>query len=246
MIYWLNNGKINQDKGQFGVIMQTKNESKNLILGADFCAKKGSDFKLLKPIICFSEVCNFNETADKVYPKKRNEEILSCESAKIKDQKYSVWKLLESAVNRFIRADFNKINFKKEQNGKWVCDKFCFSLSHSEDMVVVIISNEEVGIDCQKIKPLKDGIEKLILTKEESQIYSALTKEEKQTFLIKTWCKKECLLKLKGESSLNPTSRETSNLTFFERQISLNGKNYYLCAKGEGIDKNTPIYKIEL
>ena len=174
--------------------------------------------KNFEPVIFYSNVNYEREEnlAFSVYPKTREEEINSCSLQRMSAQKYYAWKLLEYAVNRVIGIDFNKIDFKKSQNGKWECNSFYFSLSHSENAVVVALSLNPIGVDIEKIKPFKVELANKILTLEEKQEYFAVDKEEKQKYLLKTWCKKECLLKQSGEKALLPNQRQTLGVEFFE------------------------------
>lgn len=183
---------------------------------------------------------------EEVYPKARQEEIDGCKNIPLRLSKYCAWKLLEIAVNEYIGLDFNKLSFKKSPFGKWECEEFYFSISHSGDLVSVCISPNMVGVDCQEVKPLKSGLEDKILTLKEMKIFNSLTAEEKEKFLLCVWCKKECLLKLCGEGTLNPSQRETQDKEFLKSLLFINNKEYLLFACGKGIDQNTLIKEIEL
>lgn len=180
-----------------------------------------------------------------LYPNLRQEEIEECVDNSLKIEKFYAWKLLEIAVNEYIGLDFNKINFEKSSNGKWLCDEFCFSISHSAGVVAVCISENAVGVDCQEIKPVKDGMENKILTAREKELLSTLEGAEREDFLLSAWCKKECLLKHSGEGALHASKRETVGVEFFNKKIEIDGKGYLFFACGEGITQNLTLRKIE-
>ena len=180
------------------------------------------------------------------YPILRQEEVDDCVDEELKLEKFYAWKLLEMAVNEHIGLDFKEINFEKSSNGKWTCDKLCFSISHSAGVVAVCISSNAVGVDCQEIKPVKEGAENKILTANEREILLTLEGEDREEFLLSAWCKKECLLKHSGEGALNASKRETIGIEFFKERIEIDEKSYFLFAYGEGITQDLTVKKIEL
>ena len=181
---------------------------------------------------------------ENLHPEERNKEVKECASLKVKTQKYCAWKLLESAVNRLIDCDFNQIDFKKTNANKWVCENFYFSIAHSESLVAVAVSPLPIGLDCEKFKPFKEEVAGKILNEQESEIYSSLPQSARQEFLLKTWCKKESLLKQAGEKNLYPKTRNTLNAEFCESEINKIGERFYLCACGDGVNKNTKIIEL--
>ena len=196
------------------------------------------------PVVFFARVIEYN--GEIVYPKDRYEDIQSCKNSDLKKEKYSAWKLLEYAVNRHIGVDFNNFYFKKSVDGKWECDAFYFSISHSDGMVSVALSVQPVGVDVQKMKELNEGFADRILTKKESDEYNLLSEKEKSDYLIKSWAKKECIIKTLGEKALLASARETLDKEFCEGVKIYNGQKYYLCAYGRGINTKTPVIEMVL
>ena len=68
---------------------------------------------------------------DGYVPEVRKKEIESCSNFKVKQEKFYIWKLLETAIKECYDVDPKEVVFKKQDNGKWVCDRCFFSLSHS-------------------------------------------------------------------------------------------------------------------
>lgn len=136
---------------------------------------------------------------DNLCSKERNEEIQNVSNEEVKKQKYWVWKVLELAVLRDLKLNPNDVKFIVDKNGKWSCDNFNFSLSHTSDIVAVAISNEEVGVDIENIGRLNDADMKLknkILHKKEN----AADNNE----LLNLWTRKEAIFKYIGKSSFVP------------------------------------------
>lgn len=65
-------------------------------------------------------------------------------------RKNAAWKLLEYAMLRSCGQRMGDAAFALARNGKWTCDKVCFSISHTENWVAVAVSNEDVGVDAEE------------------------------------------------------------------------------------------------
>ena len=84
-------------------------------------------------------------------PAARREEIDACADEKVRNQKYYAFKLLELAISAVYGKRMRDCNFVKDDNGKWKCDICELSITHSNDIVVVALSNLPVGIDLEPI-----------------------------------------------------------------------------------------------
>lgn len=85
--------------------------------------------------------------------KERDDYIKTVNSLERNDS-YFAWRLLEKAVRRVFRKELNDCNPRKLESGKWICDGFHFSISHSGGLVAVALSNKNIGIDLQKERDL--------------------------------------------------------------------------------------------
>ncbi len=168
------------------------------------------------------------EDISSVFPKEREEEILSCSNNKVRLEKYFVWKLLEYGMKNSLGLEFEKQNFRKLECGKWVCDSCCFSLSHSEGLVAVAVSLKPVGIDIEYIKDSDFKAAKRAFSDSELEEFEKLDTTEKTDFFFKKWTQKESTFK-KGEAKVfSPSSIEK-----FEgesRVIEAGRRKYYLSA----------------
>lgn len=91
--------------------------------------------------------------------------------------------------------NFNKkeFSFKRQENGKIITD-FCYvSFSHSSDMAVCAISDEPIGVDIEKIKPLKKREKYHFFTSEENEYVNSSSVP--QISFLEIWTKKEAYLK---------------------------------------------------
>ncbi|MGN1060757.1 MAG: 4'-phosphopantetheinyl transferase family protein [Candidatus Coproplasma sp.] len=117
-----------------------------------------------------------------------------------------------------------------------------FNLSHSGTVAVCAISDAEVGVDVQKIRPIDGGLIKKVCTEEE---YAFVTADEEGVFerFCRIWTVKESVMKCLGAGLSLSTSRirvdisdsigaaidgEESGLCF--KEYALNGYRITACS----------------
>jgi len=184
-----------------------------------------------------------------VYPPERDAEIQACGNSAVKCGKYTVWALLEYAAKRTMDKDIKNCSFKKKSNGKWVCDGFRFSLSHTAGYAAVAISGEDVGVDIESPEKYKKDVSRKvpdlmdkICTEKERAGYDA---ENLTDFLI-LWTKKEAIYKCKEPEGFYPKQIESGNYSTKTYRIEgecelfisvcselLNSANYYFVKNGD-------------
>lgn len=101
--------------------------------------------------------------------------------------------------------------------------------SHSRDYVICVISDQEVGIDLQKMdREPKENLIRKALTEEEQEFYRSVPKPERQKLFYQYWSVKESFLKALGTGFY--TSLHTFQVDMEKEQprIShhINKKNY--------------------
>jgi phosphopantetheinyl transferase len=153
-----------------------------------------------------------NYKDEPIYPLARQQEIAAVKSEKTRAEKYGVWKLLQYAVEKTFSRPFDDFVFTKNENGKWVCEEFYFSLSHSKNAVAVALSSLPVGVDIQKNEPLRDiKIASKILTDTELETAKNLLKNEMNAYLVGIWTKKEVAFKRGDEKIFTPKTIELND-----------------------------------
>lgn len=172
-----------------------------------------------------------------VFPFSRQEEIFACSSDKAKREKYCAWKLLEYAFLHAFGKRLDEIGFEKTESGKWVCDFCHFSLSHSHDAVAVALSDTPVGVDIEKLAPIKnrERVAKKILTASEGEEYQRLMlrPDSANEFLLEIWTKKESLFKTGAYPKFIPNRIETGEESTQTRKVIVGGAEYLLSVANE-------------
>ena len=178
-------------------------------------------------------------TVKTVYPPQKNLEISSCLSQKVKEEKFFAWCVLEFAIKNTFGFDLKTLNFSKQENGKWICDKCHFSISHSHGVVAVAVSNIPVGVDLELFEPAKSGCIEKYLTLSELNHLEQLSSDKKWEFLLAVWSKKESVYKKQGLGAFIPSKIDTVKENV-ETQKVIIGERAYLfslcCDKGATIN----------
>jgi phosphopantetheinyl transferase len=159
-----------------------------------------------------------------VTPKARNEEIASCSDEKVRKEKFYSWQLLSHALYNSLGLRIENLDFIKQENGKWLCDKCFFSISHGNGVVVVAVSSQSVGIDLELIdQSKKQVLEKVLTDREKTELSSNENLIEKLTTI---WAKKESIYKMEGRGAFNPKKIESSLAQTFSKIIKINEKDF--------------------
>ena len=144
------------------------------------------------------------------FPKERADEILNSKNEKVRRQKVAVWKLLLFAAKEIYGSDADEIRFEKTPGGKWICDKFCFSLSHTFGASAVVIAEKPCGVDVEyapkffekcAYKPFIASFLKQIGENESLNAGDAL----------KLWTQKESVYKRAGSGVFSPKKIDVQN-----------------------------------
>lgn len=143
----------------------------------------------------------------------RDAEIRQAKSKKVRSQKYLSWMLLAFAYSYRYGRDLDFSKFKKDQYGKWTCESFYFSISHSGNLVAAAISDSPTGLDIEQCRKLRhpEGIITKVLTQEEQALYPLNTALQKEQSLFKAWTLKESIFKALGSGFFEPGTVNTAD-----------------------------------
>lgn len=176
---------------------------------------------------------NFQE----VYPLARNAEILATQNKRVRAEKYYVWKLLEYAVNRSLGVPLSHLSIEKDGNGKWKCARLEFSLSHTDGVVAVALSQTPVGIDIERAdRTVSFAVANKLFNPEEARAYEALPQAEKSPYLLKKWVQRESAFKKIGGQSFFRERETTLSTHTWVGQIVIDGKKYLLSVATDDLE----------
>jgi phosphopantetheine--protein transferase-like protein len=116
-----------------------------------------------------------------------------------------------------------------------------FNLSHSGDMVAIVYSNNNCGIDIQLVDTGKDLTEmsERVLTSKEKKIYDET--EDKALFFTKCWTKKEAYYKRLGQGiDLHKLNQEFDDPSWVEQEVNdSEGRRYVITVSAKDINVPT-------
>lgn len=171
---------------------------------------------------------------DKLYPRQRQRELNSVKNEGLRAEKYRAWKTLEHALMRTFGYKMSELKFKRSKFGKWSCDKCFFSISHSDGVVAVAVSNSEIGIDIEE----KDGFFKRF--SDRRMLNSAADKiiaEDDEVpascdELLTLWTRKESAFKYDSDGAFVPSEISLADRDFADISVKLSDKDYILSVCG--------------
>jgi len=145
------------------------------------------------------------------------------------------WLLLNGLKNEYGITD--PPVFTYGENGKPYLDghpDIFFNLSHCREGVVCVISNAEIGVDIQDVRPLNIDVAKRVCTISELDRIS--WSREPERLFCEIWTIKESFIKQQGGSITQPLKMLDAHTLFEQvnsKKICHWGNRYHLCCIGE-------------
>ena len=185
-------------------------------------------------------VCKLANKVGNVSHQDRQAEIAKCRSQQTKLEKYTSWQLLDYAIQATFGMSIDNLDIHKNHNGKWVCDGFFFSISHSHGLCAVAIDNAPIGLDMQKYIPQKFNrkLLKRIATEQELKNFvgDVCDFPEWGMFLpycdgnkiLSLWCKKEALFKKLDLPAFVTRNLDTTIAKFVETSFTHDNAHYHI------------------
>lgn len=163
----------------------------------------------------------------------RKEYLDSISDKKRKTQSFYAWKLLLYALKNFsyrVNLDFYRVGdkfFLKDEQVK-------FSITHSNRMVAVIVSQDNCGIDAELVSDKILKIESKLIEDSQEKMFNKLNPEEKKDVLTRLWTENEAIFKSGGVRKIN----------FTEVFLNENSEKYILAYTGKSLPIKVDISEI--
>lgn len=148
---------------------------------------------------------------------RRMEELSRVTNGEVLRSKRATWTLLETAMNHAFGISPSDVDLEKTENGKWECDAFCFSLSHSGKYAAAAVSDLPVGVDIEEISAFEKKYPPHRRERIKSKILSS--NESRDEPLISLWTKKESIYKCLGTDGFSPKDTDTSKFPTLSRTL---------------------------
>ena len=147
-----------------------------------------------------------------IEPPERRREIEKTANAPLRAAKVRDWEVLFFAAKRSLKLATEDAQFKKKHGGKWVCDKFEFSLTHTRSAVAVAVSNGAVGVDMEYPGEIAERTD---AERREAIMRRFFTGDEREFVgddagrFAEVFTKKEAAFKRAGKGSFFPSRLDT-------------------------------------
>lgn len=191
--------------------------------------------KKLNTVVAYAR-CTSADTSVPIYPKERYDEIKTAKNERVRCEKYLVWKLLRKTVTEHLNLNFNNLQFTKTDNGQWICPDFYFSLTHTDGLVCVAVSNLPIGVDAERVHPINSRLADRILTDRERTEFLRADVSERDKYLLDLWVRKESIFKKSGGKAMIPSRIETDGYTVVLKRIALCRTEYLISVCTDGDD----------
>lgn len=98
--------------------------------------------------ICNVFISEIEDTVsdEEIFPEKRRAEINRLKTEEERRNARFVWKLLDTAAKHSFGISLEEAGIKRKLGGKWVCEKFFFSVANNDEIAVVALSNADVSV----------------------------------------------------------------------------------------------------
>lgn len=151
-------------------------------------------------------------------PVERQQEVDCVTNENLKRQKVSTWTLLQTALKHSFGYELGEAEFTRQKNGKWLCDKAWFSLSHTDDYAIVAVSNAAVGVDAENKQSFADRWKDEHARNAFARKITAKGEARDVGDLLALWIKKESAYKLSGKGGFNPSGINTDLTSYALRE----------------------------
>ena len=128
--------------------------------------------------------------------KQRIEKIHRYKQLKSRKQSLGAGLLLKHCLDS-LGMDMDDIAYG--ENGKPFLNNVCFNISHSDEMVIIAISEREIGCDIEKIGEHKQKIAKRYFTESEIAYLQEFEEHKRAEEFYRLWTIKESYVKKTGE-----------------------------------------------
>jgi 4'-phosphopantetheinyl transferase len=113
---------------------------------------------------------------------------------------------LRKILSKYLHVNNNELNIVKTKYGKPYLKSYRhmhFNISHTREAIACAISDKQIGIDIERIKPFNKRIAEKFFTKNEQE-YIFNKREDENVRFFEVWTRKEAYVKWLGKGMVIP------------------------------------------
>lgn len=164
------------------------------------------------------------------FPNAINTHILEKQNLKNKMQSKRSWELLRLVLSQELNMDIRELNIEFNENGKPTSNRCFFSISHSYDVSVVAISDQNIGVD----------VEQIIIDENKMKLAKKLIKKNRDITIVDFYLMftgYEALMKYYGKSLGYPKNKLIFSDEYCNEIIEIDKNKYMIAYTGKKTDK---------
>lgn len=100
-----------------------------------------------------------------------------------------------------------------------------YNISHADGISACIVADSECGIDCEKVRELREGVLRRAFSDREREFISSAAAEERNLLFFRLWTLKEAYIKAVGTGLSYPL--KTAEFTVDSGKIHTNIRGYH-------------------
>lgn len=173
----------------------------------------------------------FIENINNITPNKKLINLVKYSDKRMEDISLKAWTFLNDILyeNYGITINDEDIIYNENKKPYFKNNKIFFNISHSKELIAIIIDVKECGIDIEYIDYERsiDKIAKKVLSKKEQKKFKY--KFNKHKYFFKMWTKKEAYYKFLGIGiNYNQLSEDIKYSNIKSIFLKYNNENYYI------------------
>lgn len=186
--------------------------------------------------IYYAHIENFDDDfyhkALSAIPREKVETIKKITHIKTAHESILAWFMVSYAYRSVYgsKSDLPKLEFHENGKPSFVSADFYFNISHSDGLVCVAVSENEIGIDVQSFRISFDSVKRRVLSESELEIVNS--SENGNDIFIDIWSRKESYLKFTG-LGISQELRSLDFSPFLNDSKFVFHNLYYKCMKFE-------------
>lgn len=103
-----------------------------------------------------------------------------------------------------VRRKPGALRFSYSAHGKPSIEGVEFNLSHSEGLAALCIAGVELGVDVERVRPLKERVAERFFSRAEIEALARLPEDDQLVGFYRCWTRKEAIVKALGEGLSMP------------------------------------------
>ena len=137
-----------------------------------------------------------------------------------------------------------ELAIQKHDTGKWVCAQYGISMTHSNGVVCVAVSDQEIGVDLELIRPQREGMAERVMNGAELAAHRAAP--DRNDHFVRVWSKKESLFKTLDQRNATWEQIRALDGAVYQQRITIAQGSFWLSVATPYLDQVRIVTDVDL